>query len=366
MTKYVLLMFALTLLAAGAMWLDQQSRAKVEPARIISEPNVVHASGRVEGATQDVKLRFEMSGRIAESYVREGQFVQAGTLLLRLDQETQRQRVSLRSAEKDFADAELRRLKLGAHEHERLEAKSLLEARQAELKLAKQIWERGAQLRPGTISKQEKEDNQARLDTLIHQVAAAKAHLDFINAPPREDEVLAAEARCDVAAAQLEMARVELAKTELTAPSAGVIAKLSQEPGELTGPDIAEPTVLLVDTRQMRVRAYVEEQDASRVAVGQIVQIHLESRSGQPLAGEISELAPRMSRKQAWSDQPDERYDLKTREVLISLRSTEGLLPGLAVDVEIHTTARPEELPGISKVQDETPDATERLSKKVQ
>lgn len=353
MTKYVLLMFALTLLAAGGIWLDQQSRPKAELATPVSEANVIHASGRIEGATQDVKLRFEIPGRVAESRVREGQFVEAGAPLMRLDQETQKQRVALRKSEKDLADAQLRQLKLGAHEHERLEAKSLLESRQAEMKRAKQIWERGAQLRPGTISKQENEDNQAQMDALIHEVAAAKARLDFINAPAREDEVLAAEARCQAAAAQLEMAKVDLAKTELVAPSAGVVAKLGHEPGELTGPDDLETAVLLVDTRQLRVRAFVEEQDTSRVAVGQSARVHLESRAGVTLTGHVSELAPRMSRKQAWSDQPDERYDLKTREVLILLKSTEGLLPGLAVEVEIRATAQPEELPVISKVQSE-------------
>lgn len=366
MTKYILLMFALTLVAAGAWWLDQQSRPKVERTTPVAEAGVIHASGRVEGATQDVKLRFEIPGRIAESFVREGQIVDAGTPLMRLEQETHKQRVALRQAEQDLADAELKQLQLGAHEHERLEAKSLWESRQAELKKAKQTWERGVQLRKGSISKQESEDNEAQMEALIHQVAAAKARLDFINAPPRQDEVLAAEARCHAAAAQLAMAKVDLAKTELVAPSPGVIAKLGHEPGELTGPDVAEPAVLLVDTRQMRVRAYVEEQDASRVVVGQRVLVHLESHPGQPFAGQISELAPRMSRKQAWSDQPDERYDLKTREVLIALKSTEGLLPGMAVDVEIHSSTGTEEKPGISQSPNKLPNGNDRLSKKVQ
>jgi multidrug resistance efflux pump len=351
MTKYLFFIFAVTLLAVGGVWLEQQSRPQAEPAPTVLEANVVHASGRVEGATPDVKLRFEIPGRISESRVREGQFVDVGTLLMRLDPEAHKQRVALKEAERDLADAELRRLKLGAHEHERLEAKSLWESRQAELKRAKQTWERGAQLRPGAISKQENEDNQTQMEALIHQVAAAKARLDFINSAAREDEVLAAEARCHAAAAQLEMAKVELSKTELVAPSAGVVAKLGREPGELASPVDSEPSVLLVDTRQLRVRAFVEEQDASRVAVGQRVSVHLENSPGAPLAGQISELAPRMSRKQAWSDQPDERYDLKTREVLILLKSTEGLLPGLAVEVEIHVAAPLEASPDITKIQ---------------
>ena len=354
MMKYIFLMCGLTLLAAGALWLEQQSLPKAETVPRQANPDSVHASGRIEGATQDVKLRFETEGRIVESPVREGQFVEAGTLLLKLDEQSQKQRVALRKAEKELAEAQLRQLKAGAHEHERSEAKSLLESRQAELKRAKQTWERSTQLSPGTVSRQEKEANQAQMDALIHQVAAAKAHLDFLNAPPREDEVLAAEARCQVAAAQLEMARVELAKTSLVAPSAGVVAKLGHEPGELTGPDDTEPAVLLVDTRKLRARVYVEEQDAGRVAVGQSVIVHLESRPGEPITGLICELAPRMSRKQAWSDQPDERYDLKTREVLIVLNSTEGLLPGLAVEVEIRTS-------GGSKVANENFHASKRL-----
>ena len=44
--------------------------------------------------------------------------------------------------------------------------------------------------------------------------------------------------------------------------------RVDAEPGELTGPEAPQPVIILADTRRFRVRAFVEEYDAPRLAVG--------------------------------------------------------------------------------------------------
>jgi hypothetical protein len=77
---------------------------------------------------------------------------------------------------------------------------------------------------------------------------------------------------------------------------------------------------------------------------------------GYSAPGRVIEIMPRMSFKQVWTDRPDERFDVKTREVLIEILdepavSADGpplsaaqtrvaLVYGLPVEVEL-TPAQP-------------------------
>jgi multidrug resistance efflux pump len=336
MTRLAFLTFAFTLLVGAGVWLDQESRPEIHTTPARQKIDTIFACGRIEGATPDVELRFERSGRITEVCVQEGDFVEAGTVLLRLDNAAARQQVALKQAELHLAQAELLRLQNGAHEQERAEAKSLWQAREADWNRAKLNWERSVTFREKkVVTKEELEQDQGELDRLTAEVQAARARYERLNAPAREDEQQAAAARCESALAQLELAQTELAKTELTAPSAGQVAWIGHEAGELTGPTVNEPAITLVDTRRLRVRAFIEELDVPKIKLAQTAQVFVDGWQSAKLEAHITQLAPRMSRKQAWSDRPDERSDLKTREVLLDLETNAALLPGLSVEVEI-------------------------------
>jgi multidrug resistance efflux pump len=336
MLRFVLFTQALVLLICGGVWLDQHSRPAVRHSESPRESSTIYASGRVEGATPDIELRFEIAGKIAAIHVEEGAFVEAGTVLAALNDATARHRVALMQAELDQAEAKLLRVRNGAHEQERLEVSAICEARQAQLRRARLTLERNLKLVGSTaISKQEVDNCRGEVEALTHEVAAARARLDRLNAPPRSDELQAAEAQVAAASAQWELSRTELRKTELIAPTSGQVVKLGFELGELTGPQEAEAVVVMIDTRRLRVRAFVEEMDISRVRAGQSATIHPPGTIHAACQGLVRVMSPRMSRKQAWTDHPDERFDLKTREVLIDLPDSCGLLPGLSVDVEI-------------------------------
>ena len=70
----------------------------------------MYAVGRVEGLSERIELRPPLSGRVEEVLVTEGQQVQAGQVLLRLDQRHFTQQVSLAMAELESARAQLQRI----------------------------------------------------------------------------------------------------------------------------------------------------------------------------------------------------------------------------------------------------------------
>ena len=158
-----LLLTAVMLVAAVAalgVAIDIQSSAPVVRPERLADPSQVFASGRIEGATSEIELRPQLAGRITQAPVGEGQVVNEGELLLRLDDQQYRQEMALAAAELVLADAQLERLLNGAHPQQRIEAAALYHAREAELKRAETTWKRTeAMWRDRAISQQEV-DNQ--------------------------------------------------------------------------------------------------------------------------------------------------------------------------------------------------------------
>jgi hypothetical protein len=153
----------------------------------------------------------------------------------------------------------------------------------------------------------------------------------------------AAVARVGSAQASLALANINVSKTELRAPQAGRVLDVNVRVGELTGPDVVKPFVVLSDTSKVRVRAFVEELDAPRITIGMKSNVTADGLHGQSFAGHVISISPRMETKTIHSDRPFELYDSKVREVMVELDTKEQLIVGLRVDVTIDAAS--EELP---------------------
>ena len=120
-----------------------------------------------------------------------------------------------------------------------------------------------------------------QFDNLKSAAAAATARLQAVRAAPAES--LAA----DAAVAAAEAIGTELV---VVAPADGVILTRVAEPGEAVA--AGAPVVTLGLVHEPWIRAYVGERLVARVTLGQAVQIHADGLA-QPVAGTISEIAPR-------------------------------------------------------------------------
>ena len=335
MTRFVLLTGGLVLIGLLGFVIDAQSRIPVDRPAEPTGPQPIFAPGRIEGATPEIELRFRLAGRVDDLLVKEGQTVQKGAILARLDPAEYQHEVALAQAQLDLAEAQLERLLNGARAQERAEAQALYQAKESELERAQLTWERIRELRDSRAVSQQDADNQRTLvSSLTAELQAAKARLELLEAPARPDEVAMAKARIDAAQARLKLAEVQFDRATLRAPASGQILEVDAEPGELTGPDSPKPVIVLVDTTKYQVRAFVEEMDAPRLQVGMPATI---TADGLPdkLQGRVTRLSPRMSPKSLWTDHPTERYDTKAREVWIELEDADSLVVGLRVDVRI-------------------------------
>ena len=336
MIKFILFALGISAVIAMGMIIDAQSSPPAVRQVDHAQEFRIFALGRVEGLTPEIELRPQLTGRIVELPIKEGQFVEKGAVLLALDDQEYRYDVALATAEVELARATLDHLVNGAHPQERAEADALYRAKLGELNRAERAWKRISELiEAEAVSRQKADDQEGQVIVLTAEVEAAKARLEQIKAEARDDEKRMEQARIQAAEAQLELAKVQLDRSSVHAPCRGQILEVDVEAGELTGPDSAQPAIVMVDTTKFQVRAFVEEIDAPRLKLGMFATVRADGLPDREFKGRIVRLSPRMGRKQLWSDRPSERYDTKTREVWIELEEGESLVVGLRVDVMI-------------------------------
>jgi HlyD family secretion protein len=334
--RFILIGMALTVAIVGlSVAIDVQSRAPDEGPKLDAGRRLIFASGRIEGATAEINLRPQLAGRVARICAKEGQIVQAGDILLKLDDAEHAQQVAVAEADLHLAEAQLERLVHGAHAKQRAEAAALYRAKLAELERAQLTWRRIEDLRGRqTVTEQESDNHRTLVAGLRAEAEAAEDHLQWLNSPARADEVQIEAARVEGARARWKLAKVQLEQTRLRAPLDGQVLKTNLEAGELAGPTSPQAAIIMADTTRCRVRAFVEEMDAREVRVGMAARITADGLHEKELRGHVVRLSPRMDDKSLWADHPAERLDTKTREVWIDLDAPPSVI-GLRVDVVI-------------------------------
>lgn len=104
-----------------------------------------------------------------------------------------------------------------------------------------------------------------------------------------EQQYLDAVTERDVAAAQLENARLELEKSRVTAPWPGTVAARRVEVGDYVVP--GQPVIELLDVRQLKVRAPAPASDVPYLRRGLVAEVRLDVYPGEVFRGEVTQLA---------------------------------------------------------------------------
>ncbi|MEJ2190284.1 MAG: efflux RND transporter periplasmic adaptor subunit [Acidobacteriota bacterium] len=128
-------------------------------------------------------------------------------------------------------------------------------------------------------------------------------------------------------------AEVQLGFTELRAPFAGVVADLSTEVGEWITPSPPglpiPPVIDLLDPTSIYISAPIDEVDSERVAVGQMVRVTVDSRSGEHFPGRVARVAPYVL------DRLEQNRTVEVEVEVDDPQTMKGVLPGTSADVEV-------------------------------
>ena len=226
----------------------------------------------------------KIAGRIGEVLVDQGDNVQQGQLLVRLDDEELQQQVEIAGANVEAANAALQRL-------------------MADKNRAIAVFEQSKRNHDRVQSLKEKNaTTQEDVDRAVESLAVATADTTRAEAAITEGQkgLLAAEKT-------LEYHRARLADTIIKAPFGGLVVGRQREAGDIAVPGSAILT--LISTDVLWIRAWVDETEMSKLTVDQPARIVFRSQPERDFAGKVVRLA-----KQA---------DRETREFVVDVQVSE-------------------------------------------
>jgi HlyD family secretion protein len=257
----------------------------------------VTGAGKLQAATQ-VKLSSNLSGDLLDLTVREGDRVQKGQYLGRIDS---------------------RRYAAVVSREEAARATALAEVSLAEVQAAR--------------SRAELE----RVKRLVQNQSASEAEMEKAKSDADADVARLATARDRVAqaAAALAEARNMLSYTTLLSPIDGVITSRQKQVGErVRGSDFNEDVIVIVATlSSMEMRAEVGEHEVVHLREGQTAEVEVDAFPDKKWPAQVVEIA-----KNATVKNPGTEAEVTTFPVRMALTAPlPGGLPGMSGQATIST-----------------------------
>lgn len=366
--RTLVLGLAVLVVGGGVAWSSLQGPAatKVKTSLVERVPElraIVQATGEIR-AKEFVDIQAEVPGVIVELAVREGDTVEKGAVLLRLDDlqlkaEEDSARAQVGSAEADAKNAEVSVATAEANlagEHtalanlrtELVQAEITAERAQASQRRKKELFDGGLlgseefeiATADARLAEQRRGWNEARvlqgeanLRAVSTRIDAAKAQLD------------GAKRRVEAAKAALARAVDQTGKTVLRAPLSGLITKLNVEKGERAVPGIqSNPVATLMTIADMSVieaEIQVAEADIVNVALGAVASVEVDALRDVQIRGAVTEIGHspiQASSAQNGNGQNQEGKDFKV--VVRLLDPPASLRPGFTAQAEIVTAVR--------------------------
>ncbi|GED72259.1 RND transporter [Brevibacillus reuszeri] len=237
--------------------------------------------------SEEVQVAPKMGGKITALPVKLGQYVEKGQLLFKLD-ETELQN-SVRQAEAGLRVAQANLNQTGSSSDQGLvQAKNSLKQAETSLADAKVNQQRMQQLfNQGAISAQQMEQANSQLTTAQTSYENAQQSLQ---AAQQKTGVQVSEASVNQSAVSLANAREQLANATVTAPISGFVSSVNGAVGQMSG---QSPVVVIVNTNPLLVKANLSEADITKVKVGTVVKVNVQS-TDKMIEAKVTAVSPVM------------------------------------------------------------------------
>jgi len=266
-----LVVAALAVVAVAAvLWLGIQGKIDTPIAGLLNKDalpeTIVSSNGRLEATEIDVATK--LAGRVAEVLTREGDIVDAGTVVARLD--TASLEAQLRQAE-----AELERAG-----KDREYAQAIVSQRESEKEYADNELQRHLTLEKRNFTAQEQVD-QAQTSARTAEAALQAARV----------KVAETDAAIRAAQAQIDRIAADIDDSALKAPRRGRVLYRLAEPGEVLG--AGGKVLTLLDLTDVYMVLFLPETVAGRVAIGTEARLVLDAAPEYVVPAHVSFVAAR-------------------------------------------------------------------------
>ena len=236
---------------------------------------------------REVSLAFRQSDRILEMLAEEGDRVQKGQVLARLDTQELKLQLQRLNAEIAAQQSTVDKLHNGTRPEEIRQAEGNLRQAQAAAEHAAGVYQRKRDIYTSIagISQQELDNAYHDMEAKQATMSVAEAALQEAKAGPRQEDIAGAEAGLQALRNEQLRYIYLLSQYELQAPDDGVIRSRLLEAGDMASP--SKPVFKLSLPGKKGVRAYVPETELGRVYEGQQARVYIDSLPGKAIDGQV-------------------------------------------------------------------------------
>ncbi|MGE5838290.1 MAG: efflux RND transporter periplasmic adaptor subunit [Deltaproteobacteria bacterium] len=241
---------------------------RISKGEIVAE---VMGTGTLEARVQTV-VSSKISGRIVQIQADQGDRVEAGQVLVRLDDSELVQQVEIARSALAAAKAPVDRV-----ETDERRTKAVLE------KVIRDHERNRKLFANKSISVNEIENSEKSLTIAEADYASTRAA-----SLEKRKNLIVAQNTLDYNLARLE-------DTVIKAPFKGLIVRRDREPGDVVVP--GSSIFLLISTQELWVRAWVDETDMAKLSPGQAARVVFRSEPGHPYPGKVVRLGRETDRE---------------------------------------------------------------------
>lgn len=245
--------------------------------------SIISTNGRVE-PVQNFEAHAPIGTTVKRLAVKEGDHVKKGQLLLQLDDAEARSQAARALAQLVAAKADLSAIQSGGNREELLtlqaqlvKARTERDAAQRNLEALQKLQQKGA-ASPGEVKEAENQLERAEAELKLLQQKQKDRY-----SPPEIARVEAQKAQAESAYAA---AQDILRQLNIRAPFGGIVYSLPVQQGYYVNP--GDLVLQIADLSKVNVRAFVDEPDVGRLALGQKIEVTWDAIPGRLWEGTVS------------------------------------------------------------------------------
>ena len=249
----------------------------------VAAHQVLSVAGNVD--VREVSLAFRASDRVDSVFVDEGDSVQAGQMLAKLDSHELEFGIAKLKSQIIAQQAIVDKLTNGSRSEDIAAAQDAADQARAALQLAQATFNRqDALYGQGAISGQEYDKAKSEYHAAKSKLSQSENELQKLANGSRLEDIVQAEATLQALKDELAQQEYVLSQYELKAPVDGIIRSRLLEPGDMASPQ--KPVFTESIEGKKWIRAYVSESELTKVHEGQQAHVKVDGL-GQSLVGQV-------------------------------------------------------------------------------
>lgn len=269
---------------------------------------VIYGGGRIEA--NEVRIGVEVPGRLVEVNAIEGQSIERGVLVGRIEDGDYRLQAAQAGAQKQAALSAAAKLapQIGVAQHH-------AETALTDMKRFESLESQGA------ISVRDADLQRNSYQSAINQVRVL------------QQQLAEARAQADAASSSLALSQSRIGKTQIIAPITGVVLQRLVEPGEVVGP--GQSLAIVADLSAVKLKIFVSEKDLGKLRLGASARIRVDAFPERDFPARLAQVDAQAQFTPRDVHMADER-SRTVFGVTLEAANPEGLLkPGMPADAWI-------------------------------